>query len=172
MRLIPANRWSLAFADLTLLMLGFVVLSFVRPAPPTDRVDADVNLPAIEFAWPASVLFEPREAMLTAIGREKASEVAGAAGTGARQINVSMTGRSDASVRLDQWELSAARMAAFARGLKASGVDESAIVIGGQSQVIDDEPQHLIATIRTSSSVVAPANGTALASQITNDLEE
>lgn len=170
MQLKPANRWSLAFADLSLLMLGFIVLSFVQPAVSVDK--AEVDLPAIEYDGKTAMLFEPGEAMLTIAGREKASEVAQAMDASTFQISLSMAGSSGASTRLDQWELSAARMAAFARALTAAGVDEAAILIGKQSRANTKEPQRLIIAITPSTNSVAPTNGTALASQMATNLEE
>lgn len=168
MQLARANRWSLAFADLSLLMLGFIVLSFVHPVPPADNQSADdeaVSLPSASFEWKASTLFEPREAMLTSAGKEKAKKVAGAIGARPAGINLSVTGSASASARLDQWELSAARMAAFARALKTAGADDAAIAFGGQGAVIDSEPQRLIISITRPPDHIASANGTSLASK-------
>lgn len=175
MQLGRANRWSLAFADLSLLMLGFIALSFVHPVPAPDNQsagDEEVSPPSENFEWKTAILFEPGEAMLTTAGKEKAKQVAGMIKQRPVQISLSVAGRASASARLDQWELSAARMAAFARALKAAGVDETAIVMGGQNRVMTNEPQSLIIAITHDADLVAPANGTALASQISNNLEE
>lgn len=173
MQLLRTNRWSLAFADLSLLMLGFVILSFVHPVPPPDNQSAanqsadnrEISAPSENFKWAASALFEPREAMLTSAGKEKAKQVAGAIGVGPVRINLSITGRASASARLDEWELSAARMAAFARALRAMGADELTIAFGGQSEVMDSEPQRLIISITRPPHRIASANGTGLASK-------
>lgn len=168
MQLARANRWSLAFADLSLLMLGFIVLSFVHPVPAVDNQLADneeVSPPSASFEWKASVLFEPREAMLTMMGKEKAKEVVRAIGARPAQISLSVTGSASASARLDQWELSAARMAAFARALKAAGADDTAIAFGGQGEVIDNEPQRLIISMTRPLHPIASVNGTGLASK-------
>lgn len=170
MRLMPANRWSLAFADLSLLMLGFVILSFVRPEPSSD--DLDAASPTVTFEWAASALFEPREAMLTATGRARAREAAQAVDTDMDHIRISVKGRSNGSTRLDFWELSAARMAAFARALKAAGLAQTAITFGEQGRLADGEPQHLIITIIRDPARRFVADGTGLASQKAMDLEE
>jgi len=170
MRLMPANRWSLAFADLSLLMLGFVILSFVRPEPSSDPIAADP--PSIKFEWTASSLFEPREAMLTATGRAKASEVAQVIDADTDHIRLSVKGSSDGSTRLDHWELSAARMAAFGRALKAAGVHQTDIMFGEQGRAADGEPQHLIITITRDPARRVAADGTGLASGTPTHLEE
>lgn len=69
-------------------MLGFVVLSFVRPASEADKAEVSVEekLPIIVYDWTAAALFEPREAMVTITGREKASKVARETDAGAYRI--------------------------------------------------------------------------------------
>ncbi|QTD56490.1 hypothetical protein [Parasphingorhabdus cellanae] len=158
-----ANRWSLAFADLSLLMLGFVVLSFVRPENFADV--AEIKAPSKKFEWPTASLYESSEAMLTATGKEKAKAVAGSANERASRVILSITGSAAGSARLDAWELSAARMASFARALKAEGVEESAIIFGERGQSDDDTPQQLIVSIQHNHSNIAAADGTGLASR-------
>lgn len=172
MRLVRANRWSLAFADLSLLMLGFVVLSFVHPrAPEGQSPDSEAPespkdaVPLESFTWSSASLFEPQEAMLTPAGREKAREVARTMGDRPVGITLSVAGQAGGSARLDQWELAAARMASFARALRAEGVDDAAITFRGQHPERSDEQQSLILTISVQPRQSEPPNGTGLASQ-------
>ncbi|MEH6758251.1 MAG: hypothetical protein V7676_12200 [Parasphingorhabdus sp.] len=172
MQVLRTNRWALALADLSLLMLGFVILSFAHPEPPEDRQSANNQeaIPPTEqdarnYDWPVSALFEPREAMLTPAGQEQAKLVAAASAKRAGRINLSIRGKANGSARLDHWELSAARMAAFARALTHRGVEEAAIIFGRQYDAEDEGAQRLIVAITDHSRSVVSANGTRLAAK-------
>ncbi len=164
------NRWSLAFADLSLLMLGFVVLSFVRPATFADV--AATEAPSKKFEWATASLFESSEAMLTMMGKEKAKAVARSMDGRSDRIILSITGGAHASARLDAWELSAARMASFARALKANGVKDSAITFGEQNQIDSHAPQQLIVSITYDHPNSMAADGTGFASQKSSTKEK
>ncbi len=158
-----ANRWCLAFADLSLLMLGFVVLSFSRPSTVTDV--ASIAAPSKKYEWPTASLFEPSEAMLTMTGKEKAKVVANSIDERSDRITLSINGDAQASARLDAWELSAARMASFARALKDNGVEDFAITFGEQNQIDNHAPQQLIVSVGYDLPNITAADGTGFASQ-------
>ncbi|WP_343758070.1 hypothetical protein [Parasphingorhabdus litoris] len=146
MKMQRADRWSLAFADLSLLMLGLIVLSFVHPASVAEVSKTDV--PSRAFEWTTASLFESNEAMLTSAGKEKVSLVIASLSERPKEVTLSITGNSESSARLDEWELSSARMASFARSLKANGLEGSAIVFGEQRRLNNESPQQLIVSVR------------------------
>lgn len=156
------NRWSLAFADLSLLMMGFVVLSFVRPETFTDAAEASIPLEI--FEWPTASLFESNEAMLSKSGRQRARSVALVVRERSARVELSISGHAPVSARLDQWELSSARMASFARGLKVEGVADRAIRFGGQDAGENDAPQRLIISIWPRTDNIKTGHGTGFAS--------
>jgi len=131
-----APRWTLSFADLCLLLLGFFVILHAR----ADRSQAVADGLRTAFGgraaalshradFRADALFQPGEAvflpgradMLAALGRK----AAGAHG----RATVRSTGADAATQRFDGWELAAARTAAVARALRSGGLDEKRIAI-------------------------------------------
>jgi hypothetical protein len=117
MRIAPAPRWTIGFADLALLLLGsFVMLTALRPPAPIATAEAASDA-TIEIG--ASDLFEPGEARLTAAGRERLASVARTAD--GRRVVLASRGVESGGERLDSFELAAARTAAVGRAL---GVDE------------------------------------------------
>ncbi|WP_229956639.1 OmpA family protein [Parasphingorhabdus litoris] len=131
---------------MSLLMLGLIVLSFVHPASVAEVSKTDV--PSRAFEWTTASLFESNEAMLTSAGKEKVSLVIASLSERPKEVTLSITGNSESSARLDEWELSSARMASFARSLKANGLEGSAIVFGEQRRLNNESPQQLIVSVR------------------------
>ena len=119
----PARRWALSFADLALLLLGFVVLLQARPdrAPLAAGLHQALGAPAPARAEAvAADLFQPGEALLTPRGRAFAAAfVRTAAG---RPVLLDSRGTDGRTRRLDGWELAAARAAALGRALVAAGI--------------------------------------------------
>ena len=123
-------RWLMSFADLTLLLLAFFVLlhaqanggaaaASVRAAFGGEAGQAA----ALDLA--AADLFQPGEAVLKAGAAERLR----ALGARHRLDHMRIAGKGSATrgLRLDAWELTAARLAVIARGLSAGGLDPKAI---------------------------------------------
>lgn len=137
-------RWALSFADLCLLLLGFVLILVARP-------NAHELAGGMRSAFggahgllqsPANALFEPGEAVLNAKGAKLVADFA----KGRRQggVLVASTGTDGRSARFDGWELAAARSAALARALAQNGIAEKRIALqmdrssgGGQRIAIE-----------------------------------
>jgi flagellar motor protein MotB len=79
----------------------------------------------------ASALFEPGEAMLTPRGAAKLQAIAWEAAEKKRIVVLTSVGEDKAGHRFDRWELGAARLAAAARALHETGLEEGRIVIRG-----------------------------------------
>ena len=79
----------------------------------------------------ASALFEPGEAMLTSGGAAKLQEIGKEATENKKIVSLTSVGEDKAGRRFDRWELGAARLAAVARALHQSGLEEGRIVIRG-----------------------------------------
>jgi hypothetical protein len=130
MRAVSA-RWAISFADLCLLLLGFLILAQARPDKtrlPARLPDVPKNpAPDATAQLVAARLFEPGEAVLTEAGRQAIAEVA--ARIGQRRLRLESLGADRATSRLDAWELAAARAAAVARQLVADGLPEDRILL-------------------------------------------
>lgn len=131
MRPLSLPRWTVSFADLALLLLGFFVLLQAgdrREVAASTRAafaGAPAAGPLLDEA--AATLFERGEARLTVQARIRIFDLARAAG--GRGLLVESRGRDTAGSRFDAWELAAARTAALARALKEAGVAEERIEI-------------------------------------------
>ena len=124
-------RWALSFADLCLLLLGFLLLLQAHkgdPAALRAGLRSAFGAPAqASFDTATAPIFEPGEAILlpdarahyVALGRQ-------AAGHGAI-VHVESLGTDAAGQRLDAWELAAARAAAISRAIVSGGVDAKRI---------------------------------------------
>lgn len=134
MRAVSA-RWAVSFADLCLLLLGFLILAQARPnpaklaaglpeAPKRPEPDTAAHLLAAR-------LFEPGEALLTPGGRAQIAAFAAQARGGAKggRIRLQSLGADRATSRLDAWELAAARAASVARELVNAGISEDRILL-------------------------------------------
>ncbi|PZU11558.1 OmpA family protein [Sphingomonas sp.] len=128
-------RWAISFADLCLLLLGFLILAQARP----DRAKLAAGMPGAPKDQPpgaaaqliAARLFEPGEAVLTAAGRDRIAAFAriDRVRTGKGRIRLESLGADRATSRLDAWELAAARAAAVARALVAAGIAEDRVLL-------------------------------------------
>jgi hypothetical protein len=138
------QRWALSFADLCLLLLGFLVMLQARPDPgrlSTGFRAAFGTRDRAVLEARATALFQPGEAILTRHGADRIVAAAQDAGDGA--WIVSSRGTERGSARFDGWELAAARTAAVARALEKAGVAQERIAIaidpatgGGQTLVL------------------------------------
>lgn len=122
-------RWAVSFADLGLLLLGCFVLLHAMEAQRPKADAATVPRPALPVGrvLAADSLFEGGEARLTEAGRAQLLVLAGTLRGGA--VTVSGRGVGEMGLRLDRFELAAARTAAVARTLREGGVAEQMITI-------------------------------------------
>ena len=140
MTTIPVPRWAMSFADLGLLLLGcFVLLHAMESARPKAAADAPRAESAPGQAYAAAALFQPGEAVLRPEARIRLQAEGGR--LAARRVAIVSRGGGESVGRLDRFELSAARAAAFARALQQGGLPANAIAIttsadGGEAQVI------------------------------------
>lgn len=131
------NRWAISFADLCLLLLGFFVLLHASRqgagAAVSHLSEYFRGQPAEgqTLTLAASALFEPGEAMLTHMGAAQLREIGKEATENKRIIILTSVGEDEAGRRFDRWELGAARLAAAARALHQTGLEEGRIVIRG-----------------------------------------
>jgi flagellar motor protein MotB len=121
-------RWAISFADIGLLLIGcFVMLHALESArPKAPGAASPVTAPAGEILR-AELLFEPGAARLTAEGRATLDEVARR--WEGRPLRIVSRGTAEAGLRLDRFELAAARSAAVARLLGENGFAEGDIEI-------------------------------------------
>lgn len=128
-RALPVPRWAVSFADLGLVLIGcFVMLHAMETARP--KADATAALPVREHAttiFQARELFEPGEARLLATAVPTLQAEGGR--WAGHPIRIVSRGAAEGSVRLDRFELAAARSAAMARALRDGGVSEGDIEI-------------------------------------------
>ena len=122
-------RWAVSFADLCLLLLGFLLILQAKPEPKelATGMRAAFAPSRPSATAKAATLFEPGEAILTEAGQRFAADFARSAGTA--PILVSSAGTDGGAARFDGWELAAARAAALARALVATGVPEGRILL-------------------------------------------
>lgn len=134
------SRWALSFADLLLLLLGF----FVMLQASGQRRDAMLAQVRQQFGGRmvsrtleirAADLFLPGEALLTPAGQKRLRAVADRFAPGRERVDVSSRGTDRARQRFDGWDLSAARLGAVARALKADGIDGGRLVLRGLDQL-------------------------------------
>jgi hypothetical protein len=127
-------RWAVSFADLCLLLLGFMIILQARP-------DGTALASGLRGALgkgsraeqPAAALFDGGEAILNAKGQRFVQDFAASAST--THIRLTSHGTDMQSARFDGWELSAARLASVARALRAAHIpaDRIALSIDGTS---------------------------------------
>lgn len=127
-------RWALSFADLCLLLLGFMIILVARPdgAALAGGLRSAMGQNA-RAEQRAAVLFDGGEAVLNANGRRFVRDFA--QGVGNSHIRLTSQGTDIQTARFDGWELSAARLAAVARALQAEHIpaDRIALSIDGTS---------------------------------------
>ncbi|EPR12620.1 flagellar motor protein [Sphingobium indicum IP26] len=133
------GRWALSFADLLLLLLGF----FVMLQASGQRRDAVLAQVRQQFGGHAgrpmeiraAELFLPGEAVLTEQGRKRLKVVSDRFALGRERLEVSSRGTDAAHRRFDGWDLSAARLGAVARALKADGIGGDRLALRGLDQL-------------------------------------
>ena len=139
-------RWAISFADLCLLLLGFLVIAQAhadRPAVAASVREAFGETPPDRATLVAARLFQPGEAVLTDRGRAEIATLAARAKSGS--VRIDSSGADRATTRLDGWELAAARTASVARALVGQGVHEDRIALAIART--DEHPQTLAVTI-------------------------
>lgn len=139
-------RWAVSFADLCLLLVGFLVIAQARadrPAIAASVRQAFGETPPDRARLIAARLFQPGEAVLTDRGRAEIAAIAARAKTGS--IRIDSAGADRATTRLDGWELAAARTASVARALVWQGVPEERITLAIART--DEHPQVLDVTL-------------------------
>jgi flagellar motor protein MotB len=134
-----SQRWVLSFADLSLLLLAFFVM---MQAQVSDRLKlaagmrgafggsadgADSARPVRGFA--AARIFETGEAILKPAQASRLRTIGAAAATAKARVIIASQGRDGQSVRLDSWELTAARTTAVARAIRSGGLPDAMIEI-------------------------------------------
>jgi hypothetical protein len=148
-------RWALSFADLCLLLLGFLLLLQAHRGDPA-ALNAGIRAafgatPPKSYDEAAAGLFEPGEAILLPDARAHFRAIGqGAAGQGAI-VHVESVGTDAAARRFDAWELAAARAAAIARAVCEGGLDANRVdlAIEGTGPASKQAGQHVRVTVTT-----------------------
>lgn len=151
------SRWAMSFADLCLVLLGFLLLLQAHRGDPA-ALNAGLRA-AFGSAAPksydetAAKLFERGEAILLPDARAHFRSIGqDAAGQGAI-VHVESIGTDAAARRFDGWELAAARTAAISRAIAEGGLDASKVdlSIDGTGPSARQAGQHVRVTVTTKS---------------------
>jgi flagellar motor protein MotB len=142
---VPVPRWAVSLADLLLLLLGcFVLMNAMEAARLRAAGAPGTGRPAEGYS--AAALFQPGEAVLKpealALLQAEGRRLAG------RGIRLVSTGTAEAGGRLDRFELSAARAAAFGRALQEGGVRERDLAIAVAESAGPAEAQRIALSLR------------------------
>ena len=149
------SRWALSFADLCLVLLGFLLLLQAHRGDPA-ALNAGLRA-AFGSSAPKSYdeatngLFERGEAILLPNARAHFRSIGrDAAGRGAI-VHVESMGTDAAARRFDAWELAAARTAAISRAISEGGLDAGRIdlSIDGTGPAARQAGQHVRVTVTT-----------------------
>lgn len=131
MQLRKSNRWALAYADLSLLLLGFMALQNMGDSQ-DDLVEQSKMSSGKEYEFSVTDLFHNGEAMMTDEGRSMIVNLNGAVSGPVKKVSIKMVGIGPASTRMDGWEIAAARLASLGRSfpkeyyaVKLDGIEES-----------------------------------------------
>lgn len=137
------NRWVFAFADLSLLMIGYFVI-MMNASP--SLTDATIPLKSAEnegasISLRSKDLFAEHEAMISDEGKSVIADFLVSNKVSNQRIKLSLNGWDPASERLDGWELAAARLAATGRVIREQGIEADSIHIGliDQSNIEDEQ---------------------------------
>lgn len=136
------TRWTLSFADLCLLLLGFFVLLQADQAT-RDRALSGIGrhfgaIPAPHQAdLRAQALFEPGEALLSEAGQAALMQAARPFVASGLTVQIQSIGLDEGQYRFDAWDLAAARLGAVARALVAAGVPPRRLRIAGLAEEDD-----------------------------------
>jgi hypothetical protein len=150
-----SSRWALSFADLCLLLLGFLLLLQAHRGDPA-ALNAGIRA-AFGSAAPqtydeaAATLFEPGEAILLPQARAHFRSVGHDAARQGGIVHVESIGTDAAARRFDAWELAAARSAAIARAVSEGGLDARQVdlQIDGTGAASRYAGQHVRLTVTT-----------------------
>lgn len=129
----PAQRTTVSFLDLALIMTGVMaMIASVGDNHPAVAGALSKNFgaqadQAQQLELPLATLFEPQEARLTDDGIRKIAALGAKSARAEIGIAVPVLAEKGAS-RLDRWELAAARTAAIMRVLADQGMADDAIV--------------------------------------------
>lgn len=130
----PAQRTTVSFLDLALIMTGVMAMIASvgdRHAAVAEAFSGSFGAQAAvrsqTVTLPLAALFEPQEARLTAKGVQAIAALGGKNRQAEFAIAVPVVTQEAAS-RLDRWELAAARTAAIMRVLADAGVADGAMV--------------------------------------------
>lgn len=149
------SRWALSFADLCLLLLGFLLLLQAHrgdPAALNAGIRAAFGAPEpISLDEAAAGLFEPGEAVLLPGARARFTALGHRAAEQGHIVRIESVGTDAAARRFDAWELAAARAAAIARAVSEGGLDARRIdlAIDGTGPVAKQAGQHVRLTVTT-----------------------
>ena len=142
MNLMRKQRWTMAFADLSLLLLGFMALLNWHPEAQKNRSPESDYQPYIKAHIVHSEdIFEAGEAMISEAGKSRIAEIV--IGLNGRPITLGISGSGNGSSRLDNWELSAARLASIARYLKQNDHSDVTIDFDGSRLVAKNARQQI-----------------------------
>ena len=151
------SRWAMSFADLCLLLLGFLLLLQAHRGDPqalNAGIRAAFGAPVpISLDEAAVGLFEPGEAILLPPARARFLALGHQAAAQRGLVHVESVGTDAAALRFDAWELAAARAAAIARAVAEGGLDPHRIdlAIDGTGPAAKQVGQHVRVTMTTGS---------------------
>lgn len=129
----PAQRTTLSFLDLALIMTGVMAMIATvgdrHPAMAEALAESfgSQGSPAQHVSLPLGRLFEPHEARLTVAGAKQVAALGAKSKNAEFGIAVPVVAETGAT-RLDRWELAAARTAAIMRVLADQGIADDAMV--------------------------------------------
>lgn len=149
-------RWAMSFADLCLVLLGFLLMLQAHKSDPAAlgagvRAAFGVSQPS-SYDEAVSGLFEPGEAVLSAPARARFRAMGRTAALRGGVVHVESLGTDRAANRFDGWELAAARTAAIARAVEQGGLDPQRIdlTIDGTGPAARQVGQHVRVTVSAS----------------------
>jgi len=127
--------------------MGFMALFSLEHRHQNHPASNGDDVAPVVIATPeVDLIFESNEAMLSVNGRKFITDIS--RNIVGHQILISITHSNDvkASTRLEQWELSAARMAAVGRFIEKLGGAKSQINFDGPRQTPSSEHSKLVLT--------------------------
>ncbi len=146
-------RWALSFADLCLVLLGFLLLLQAHrgdPAALGAGLRSAFGAPPPQFLDEAAApLFESGEAVLLDDAKRRFVEIGREAAGRRSLVQVESIGTDADAHRFDAWELAAARTAAIARAIQSGGLeaDHIDLSVDGTGPVADARGQHVRVTV-------------------------
>ncbi len=151
------SRWAMSFADLCLVLLGFLLLLQAHRGDPAAlnagiRAAFGASAP-VTFDEVAAASFEQGEAILIPAARARYNAAGHQAAGHGSLVHIESVGTDAAGQRFDAWELAAARAAAIARAVAEGGLDPRRIdlSIEGTGPAVKQAGQHVKITFTTKS---------------------